>query len=761
MKLPTEIKDSKKHLNNQNQNDDKQSLQKIKDVALEIIDDTLDYFNKINIKLEKSEKYSLKQWSLNSPIDVVLNLKKFVSEITSGFKNYINNVNNINSQLVEDNFNQFKNPNSQNVIEEEDYYKLEKEQQKYEQKVRDQIRIEQQQKLHTESLQTKLDENIKDCEYDKTKIQKKVEGLQSDLLREKDQNMLLNSENFNLVNEYRDNNLRKDQEFFSDQKESHNGSHLKVEENSIIYANSFLLPQSINAVSEPIILKTTESRENLKISEQQDINAQDLDSPKDTEILQSDLNENMATLEIYSDSNEVRESQDVNLVNLQKNLSLMPKVDIQQENSLPDENSFKVNMQNKKLQNSIKQVIPNNKSVISGKNKEKSQIYQKSKQNEIKKGTMSQTNVNKSVPKNIGASLNYNLLQNNEKRGISMSNQLQNSKQKIISSTYKSNISKTLSSNNTNQNNDTYNSKLQKIFIKANFSKNTLQENQNTQDDYNFSNKKKKPQNKPTTCVKKSNIVNNNFSNNSQIFDEAQQNVTKNTTEPTKLLYQKTSQKKSNEMKESNSLRNSCVKKEVQSNSMIKKREETQRIAKSNNFNPNNTTTKKEKLISDPGVIDKEKVTNTVPQNSQSNAKLNTVQKYFNQYSSNSNLTSNTKAGQKYNNVIGCLSSNTANTYKSSVNQNPKVDAKKTVGVKQYQALSKVRSTYSGTQANLQKNFVAGENIGNLQELAVLQSYSGSVGSNTKEKMLIRPSTNYTKKTTIKNNNRTSSFDNS
>ena len=56
----------------------------------------------------------------------------------------------------------------------------------------------------------------------------------------------------------------------------------------------------------------------------------------------------------------------------------MPKVDIQQENSLPSENSFKVNMQNKN-RNPIKQVIPTHKSINSAKMKEKSikHLYEK------------------------------------------------------------------------------------------------------------------------------------------------------------------------------------------------------------------------------------------------------------------------------------------------------------------------------------------------------------------------------------------------
>ena len=40
-------------------------------------------------------------------------------------------------------------------MDDEDYFKLEKELQKYEQKIRDQIRTEQQLKLHAESLQIK------------------------------------------------------------------------------------------------------------------------------------------------------------------------------------------------------------------------------------------------------------------------------------------------------------------------------------------------------------------------------------------------------------------------------------------------------------------------------------------------------------------------------------------------------------------------------------------------------------------------------
>ena len=60
-------------------------------------------------------------------------------------------------------------------VEDESYLKLEKELQKYEKKIRDQIRIEQQLKLHAESLQTKLDDNSKLTEGIERDLEKKIE----------------------------------------------------------------------------------------------------------------------------------------------------------------------------------------------------------------------------------------------------------------------------------------------------------------------------------------------------------------------------------------------------------------------------------------------------------------------------------------------------------------------------------------------------------------------------------------------------------
>ena len=84
-------------------------------------------------------------------------------------------------------------------------------------------------------LKKGIAEQERSAENDKVKIQAKIESLQSDLQKEKEQNMLLTKENVNLVNEYRDNNLKKDQEFYSDQNKSHNASQLKIEENSTMY----------------------------------------------------------------------------------------------------------------------------------------------------------------------------------------------------------------------------------------------------------------------------------------------------------------------------------------------------------------------------------------------------------------------------------------------------------------------------------------------------------------------------------------------
>lgn len=760
MKIPSEIKDSKRYLNNQIQKtlDDKHVQQNLKDVALEIIEDALDTFTKINIQLEKSEKYSLKLWSLNTPTDIVLTLKKFVSEVLSGFKNYINNLTN---NLSTENIEKFKSSNLETTISEEDYQKLEKEQQKYEQKVRDQIRIEQQQKLHTESLQTKLDDNMKVEEDLQNVLSQRLEGLQSDLLREKDHNQSLVKENIDLANKFQNDIIQKDLEILTEYK-SENDSNFKIEENSPI-ANSNLIQQP-EILNENVNSTISERAKGIKMPVFLDIS---ICNEEDKNTLQNEAEKNIQAMEIYSDSNEIRDSQninqnreiqDINVLTLQKNLSSEKTVELLKEPSLRSENSIKLTIPTKKPTSSNKQAIPSNKSVYNlneSKTKGNSHNFNKTNQNEKQKGSTNQANINRSVPKNIGSSLNYNLLQNNEKRGISMNNQLQNSKQKIIQSSHKNINSKNVSSTIHQNNNESYNAKLQKIFIKANFAKTSQQENNsNVIDDYNFS-KKKEVHNKPTPVVKKNNpvITNNNVSHGSQIFDEAPQNLPKSNNEFTKTGIQRASLKKGTDFKDSNSLRNSIMKKEVNSNSLIKKREETSRVTK--NQNANLTTNKKDtqKINNDSTAI--------VAPVVQSNSKQSSVQKYFNQYSSNSNLVNNTKSGLKCNNVIGCLSSNTATSYKTGLNQHSHADSKKKAGVKQYQALSQVRTTYLGSQASLQKNFVAGENIGNLKDLAILQSYSGSVGSNTKEKILKRPSTNYTKKSVIKHNNGTNSFDNS
>ena len=104
-----------------------------KEMTLEIISSTQSFTEKLNIVIEKSEKYKLKLFACKSPIEfltLIRNLiNEFIREIDKYTNDYINkpNCKKSSTEMFESEEN-------------ESYLKLEKELQKYEKKIRDQIR---------------------------------------------------------------------------------------------------------------------------------------------------------------------------------------------------------------------------------------------------------------------------------------------------------------------------------------------------------------------------------------------------------------------------------------------------------------------------------------------------------------------------------------------------------------------------------------------------------------------------------------------
>ena len=183
MESPDIVKMRKSNTDSSNKQPD---TEKTKEVAFNLINEILGFSQKFKITIEKSEKYSLKLWALNSPTDIISLIKSFVEEFTNTIDRFISSVLKREKSLEEAALGG-KNPMAESdVINDEDYFKLEKELQKYEQKIRDQIRTEQQLKLHAESLQMKLDDNSKLNEEVQDNLEKKIESLQVDLKKQQD-----------------------------------------------------------------------------------------------------------------------------------------------------------------------------------------------------------------------------------------------------------------------------------------------------------------------------------------------------------------------------------------------------------------------------------------------------------------------------------------------------------------------------------------------------------------------------------------------
>ena len=131
----------------------------LKETSLEIITSALSFTEKLNLVIEKSEKYKLMLFSCKSPIEFLSLLKNLITEFIAEIDKYITDYLHLKPDKND------KHCSSGEAVESEEtsecYLKLEKELQKYEKKIRDQIRIEQQLKLHAESLQIKLDDNSK------------------------------------------------------------------------------------------------------------------------------------------------------------------------------------------------------------------------------------------------------------------------------------------------------------------------------------------------------------------------------------------------------------------------------------------------------------------------------------------------------------------------------------------------------------------------------------------------------------------------
>ena len=120
------------------------------------------FADKVNMKADKPEKYLTRLNPQKTISETFSLLRSFISEIIINFDFFIS------TEIM-----------NRKVLSEEEkddnYLKLEKEQQRYEQKIRDQIRVEQQLKLHSESIQIKQDDKINLSEELEKSQEEKIE----------------------------------------------------------------------------------------------------------------------------------------------------------------------------------------------------------------------------------------------------------------------------------------------------------------------------------------------------------------------------------------------------------------------------------------------------------------------------------------------------------------------------------------------------------------------------------------------------------
>lgn len=141
---------------------------KISDIELtkETINDIIleftNFSEKISMNIDKPDKYLIRQNPLITFTEIFNLLKSFVSEIIINFDFFIST-------------ETMRRAVQSDEERDDNYLKLEKEQQRYEQKIRDQIRIEQQLKLHSESIQQKQDEKVKYTEDQEKSLEDKIE----------------------------------------------------------------------------------------------------------------------------------------------------------------------------------------------------------------------------------------------------------------------------------------------------------------------------------------------------------------------------------------------------------------------------------------------------------------------------------------------------------------------------------------------------------------------------------------------------------
>ena len=137
-------------------------------------------------------------------------------------------------------------------------------------------------------------------------LSQRLEGLQSDLLREKDHNQSLVKENIDLANKFQNDIIQKDLEILTEYK-SENDSNFKIEENSPI-ANSNLIQQP-EILNENVNSTISERAKGIKMPVFLDIS---ICNEEDKNTLQNEAEKNIQAMEIYSDSNEIRDSQNIN-----------------------------------------------------------------------------------------------------------------------------------------------------------------------------------------------------------------------------------------------------------------------------------------------------------------------------------------------------------------------------------------------------------------------------------------------------------------